>query len=541
MYKNLIYLLKKIKYEVRHLKPKKNTLINSDRNFVQKDYLTLKTFVTNYKNLHIDNPKLFGKNVDLSDTSIFSIDIFNKFKFPDKRLKPAYFNKADVKVPYELSRLQFLQKNYHSDLDVDNFPLIFWNSPMDVAIRNINLNFHFIKTQFFTEDEYKDPIFDRQFDKHIQYIEKHYNFVINNLEDSGNVVGNHYFIELVAVLMNISMFDFKNRDIDLKKYIKLFEQELSNQFNDEGTNFEGSTHYSALMLESLILAKLSIQSLDLQNKSLLSKLDYLIKENRNFLSLFVIEEELSQIGDNDSGRIFYQEYDESNPLKLNWLLDLVDVLYDKEENNTNNAKKNFANSDQIQINLSKFHRVQHPKIKIFSKDFDVFGYLEFGVVVWRNDKEYLSVRCGPLGQNGIGGHSHYDQLSIECFDGETWIARDPGTGTYTDNIKLRNKFRSFKYHWGPNLNINEIKNDEFECFKLSNISDGVLLNFDKNSFLGKVNFLGHDIYRKINITQDGFVEIEDFCMEPILSEYNSWGEESFGIKHEFSNGYKRVK
>ena len=102
---------------------------------------------------------------------------------------------------------------------------------------------------------------------------------------------------------------------------------------------KGSTHYSALMLESLILAKLSIQSLDLQNKSLLSKLDYLIKENRNFLSLFVIEEELSQIGDNDSGRIFYQEYDESNPLKLNWLLDLVDVLYDKEENNTNNAKR----------------------------------------------------------------------------------------------------------------------------------------------------------------------------------------------------------
>ena len=76
MYKNLIYLLKKIKYEVRHLKPKKNTLINSDRNFVQKDYLTLKTFVTNYKNLHIDSPKLFGKNVDLSDLGTFQITPF---------------------------------------------------------------------------------------------------------------------------------------------------------------------------------------------------------------------------------------------------------------------------------------------------------------------------------------------------------------------------------------------------------------------------------------------------------------------------------
>ncbi|MDA8897021.1 heparinase II/III-family protein [Acidimicrobiia bacterium] len=31
----------------------------------------------------------------------------------------------------------------------------------------------------------------------------------------------------------------------------------------------------------------------------------------------------------------------------------------------------------------------------------------------------------------MGGHSHYDQLSIECFTDNKWIARDPGTGTYT--------------------------------------------------------------------------------------------------------------
>ena len=56
-----------------------------------------------------------------------------------------------------------------------------------------------------------------------------------------------------------------------------------------------------------------------------------------------------------------------------------------------------------------------------------------------------------MGQNGIGGHAHYDQLSIECYSNGKWFARDPGTGTYTDNIKVRNTYRSVESHWGPNL------------------------------------------------------------------------------------------
>ena len=54
------------------------------------------------------------------------------------------FNVADVKVPYEASRLQYLQKANGGTIDINNLPLIYWNSPMDVAIRNINLIFHLL-------------------------------------------------------------------------------------------------------------------------------------------------------------------------------------------------------------------------------------------------------------------------------------------------------------------------------------------------------------------------------------------------------------
>ena len=41
--------------------------------------------------------------------------------------------------------------------------------------------------------------------------------------------------------------------------------------------------------------------------------------------------ELSQIGDNDSGRLFYFGFSESMPLKMTWLIDLIGNLYKEED------------------------------------------------------------------------------------------------------------------------------------------------------------------------------------------------------------------
>ena len=74
----------------------------------------------------------------------------------------------------------------------------------------------------------------------------------------------------------------------------------------------------------------------------------------------------------------------------------------------------FEVSEEIPI-LKDYKHVKHPEIKVFSKDYEAYAYPEFGIFIWRNESEYLSIRCGPVGQNGVGGHSHYDQLSIECL------------------------------------------------------------------------------------------------------------------------------
>ena len=531
-------LLRKIKFNLTYLFGIKIS-IPSEFKLFERRRTSYEKFINkhcrfNYQdevNLN-ENLKIFGK---LTDNYELTTDIFSNFDFSKKKLKPAYFNVADVKVPYEASRLQYLQKVNSGSIDVTKFPLIYWNSPMDVAIRNINLIFHLLAI----EDDFAGvEILGNNKDLLSTFISQHYEYIANNLEDKGHVVGNHYLIELTSLLLTIATFSFEVDQEDFKFYHDELEVELDKQFNKDGTNFEGSTHYSAFVTEAMILCKLAIEEID-KDSILLPRIEKVIKSNRLILSMLMNRGELSQIGDNDSGRLFYFAFDEDEPLKMEWLISLIDSLYQdsKEDSEIKQKFKYQIKSDPP--SLIGYKKVTHEPIEVFTKDYESYSSKDFGIYIWRNEDEYFSLRCGPIGQNGVGGHSHYDQLGIECFTNNKWIARDPGTGTYTDNIKLRNKFRSLDYHWGPKVDLKFPKEDEFDCFRLNHMSDGEVLTYDRNNFLGYADFNGKRIYRKIKI-ESGVVTIEDYSKDIDLNKYSSWGEENDGIKVQFSEGYKRI-
>jgi len=558
MFKHLITLLKKVKYELTYIfksSYEKNRYEDLENFWMDPSMLDdiKKIFwqISDDDSIHSIPFFVFGKDLTPKiHESLSPLDDFCNFKFNSKKLKPAYFNKADVKVPYEKSRFQFLQLMIHPKgvdnnirlpyFDIDHLPRIFWNSPMDVAIRNINLIFYYLHCIASIDDpdvkEYKRPKILEQIG--YKTIKDHYRFIINNLENTGNVVGNHYLVELTSILLTLANFKFDGKEEQVNYFINELEQQINEQFYDDGTNFESSTHYSAFVTEALIICKLSIEKLD-KNNEILSKIDHIIKSNRFFLSLMINNNELSQIGDNDSGRLIYKFHNEHKPLQIDWLINLIDIIYQNSESEINTSIRYLENQIIEDLNLDSMNKASHTKIKIFNDDFVAYGYKQFGLFIWRNDDQYFSIRCGPIGQNGFGGHSHYDQLSIECFSGGKWVARDPGTGTYTDNIDLRNKFKSLAYHWGPQPKMNFPKEDEFDCFKLNHMTSGEVLKFDKNNFFGFADFNGRRVYRKIQIN-DGVISIEDFSRDVELEEYNSWGEENNGIKVQFSNGYKRI-
>ena len=544
----MIRYLRKFKYEINNLFKKPPLIPDTfdqgkwkDKSKVYDLLATIGKDLT--QDLNLIDMKIFGESVN--NNWIVGTDFFKSYDFSNKKLKPAFFNIADVKVPYEASRLQHLQKQNLINsieatktldsvalvVEVDKFPLIYWNSPMDVAIRLINLIIH---RQFLAHKSNRSIIFDDSEELLDAYISQNYQYVKDNLENEGKVVGNHYLIELSSMLFYLANYETKNSVADTKFVIEELKIEIARQFNDEGTNFEGSTHYSAFATEALILCKLSMQELN-QSTDLLTSINRLILLNKKFLSLLINNDELSQIGDNDSGRIFYFAFEEEKPLKLSWLIKMIESLEINEKLIISDHI--FEVSEEIPI-LKDYKHVKHSEIKVFSKDYEAYAYPEFGIFIWRNESEYLSIRCGPVGQNGVGGHSHYDQLSIECFTNNKWIARDPGTGTYTDDITIRNKFKSLEYHWGPNINIKFKKEDEFDCFKLNNMSDGNVLTFNKESFLGVAEFNGNKIYRKMELN-DGVLSIEDFSKSQNLQQYDSWGEKTGGVKRQFSEGYKR--
>ncbi len=81
-----------------------------------------------------------------------------------------------------------------------------------------------------------------------------------------------------------------------------------------------------------------------------------------------------------------------------------------------------------------------------SDDIRCFSYPDFGLYVYRSKDLYLAVRCGSVGQNGNGGHSHNDQLSFELnIHGRDFIV-DGGSFLYTPMPHIRNEFRSTRAH-----------------------------------------------------------------------------------------------
>ena len=288
------------------------------------------------------------------------------------------------------------------------------------------------------------------------------------------------------------------------------------------------------MVEALLIIYLSLKSLKKENE-LYKKIREVLIVNNYFIKLITNKGELSQIGDNDSGRLFYFQFDEQEPLKLHWLNNLIEVII-PESKSYNHISENIDELENFELN--NLNNVTHKEIKVFNDDFKHYSFPEFGLFIWRNSKDFFSIRCGDIGQNGVGGHAHYDQLSIECFSNNKWIARDPGTGTYTDDIKTRNKFRSLEYHWGPLVEMSFPKEDAFNCFNLNYMSNGQVLKFDKFNFVGYADFNEKRIYRKVTIS-DGIITIQDFSNDVELGEYAVWGEGNNGIKVEFSKGYKR--
>jgi hypothetical protein len=69
-----------------------------------------------------------------------------------------------------------------------------------------------------------------------------------------------------------------------------------------------------------------------------------------------------------------------------------------------------------------------------------------GVAILRHDDLYALIDAGPVGLRGQGAHAHNDTLGVEIQAGGQDLVVDPGTGGYTRDLALRQRFRSTGAH-----------------------------------------------------------------------------------------------
>ncbi len=183
---------------------------------------------------------------------------------------------ADVKVPWELARMQHLPqlalayrlartgdmgagepyrrefRNQVLDFLAANPPRfgVNWNSTVDVALRVAN--WLVARDLFLASGATFDRLFDELFARAVY---EHANHIVNNLELSAGLRANHYLGDVAGLLFaGAWLAPSAETDYWLQYAGREVLREVEGQFLDDGANFEGSTSYHRLSAEMAIYA-----------------------------------------------------------------------------------------------------------------------------------------------------------------------------------------------------------------------------------------------------------------------------------------------
>jgi hypothetical protein len=143
------------------------------------------------------------------------------------------------------------------------------------------------------------------------------------------------------------------------------------------------------------------------------------------------------------------------------------------------------------------------------------GYPDFGLYIYRSARVFLSIRCGPVGQGGRGGHAHNDQVAVELqVDGRDEAA-DPGTYLYSPLPAQRNAYRSVRAHAAPRaLDAGEPGGLGAGLVRLEDRAEARCIYFGGEGFVGSHYGFGAAVYRVIDLTHDAGIRIVDIAQPP---------------------------
>lgn len=406
---------------------------------------------------------------------------------------------AEIKFPWELGRLQHLivffncwkitkdekYKQEYCNQIIDfaySNPVNFgtqWMNAMEASIRAVNLIISF--SLFVTNEVNFDDKFISLFNK-IIFI--HYNFIKNNLEWGEGLRGNHYFSNIVGlILINLFLYKDKN-NIDLINLVEVLKQEVDFQFQYDGGNFEKSMRYHYFMVEMMTTVMFYLKEFKIISD--INEISKKVEKIYDF-SLINLNNDFScdNYGDCDSG--FFIRFNTVYELKNDKLI------------------KNVNNYKELKILIDYLS----PKYQI--NNFSIKSFKEFGLYKIRKSNYWVNFYCGDYNIWSKGGHHHNDNLSFTLYYNNLPLFIDCGTYLYTSSPNERNEFRSIKKHNTLQLNgfeQNYFIEDNKYLFWLIKKGRGFIELFNEQELIAYHNFFKIPHYRKL-IFNDNKILIND--------------------------------
>lgn len=340
---------------------------------------------------------------------------------------------SDVKVPWELSRLQWSplvakayvltgEKRYREALRsvltdwIERNPVgrgVNWAIAMEAALRGISLCLTMELLWPFADEE--TPWLDQltaSLWEHVRFVEAHSEFSLL-------IRSNHYLSNIVGLSTLSAYLHGPGMQARFQKYARAVEREILLQTYPDGGDCEASTGYHVLVAQ-MFLHSFVVQ----QQKGAAIAPEFEARLRRMFDWIVCLANDacrLPHLGDCDNGR--------------------VELLPDDVAQSSLPA----AERDSLQIgSLCRLasHLIEWPLGDQKPASF----MLESGIGVLRSGEASVVFYAMPNGLNGKGSHTHCDKLSIVLRLGPNDVFCDSGSRCYTRSVRLRNLDRSTKAH-----------------------------------------------------------------------------------------------
>jgi uncharacterized heparinase superfamily protein len=430
---------------------------------------------------------------------------------------------SDVKIPWEISRLQWLipvgqaylmqgdERYAAATRDIllewiDANPLAYtvnWSCTMEAALRVLVWSWLF--HVFAGSQSWRDEDFRARF---LTCFYLHGDFTLRHIEKA-DINGNHYTADLAGLVVAGYFFG----DIGAAPHWREagwagLEQEIERQIFPDGVDFEASVPYHRLICELFVWPALFRKA---AGERLPHRYAGRLRAMARFAAAYSRSDGTSPLwGDADDARVL--PFGGQRLGDHRYLVGLVVTTVEDAE-----LSACFSGP------CSELAWIVGPKLAASlqagpTAPMASAAFPQGGFYVMRDGGHHVFIDCGPVGLAGRGGHGHNDALSFEAWLDGAPLVVDRGSYVYTASFGKRNEFRSTASHNTPLVGEEEI--NRFDLANLWSLQDDAQAkctlwhtNATRDIFEGRhygYRRLGIGVTRRIKLEKcSGLLEITD--------------------------------